>query len=79
MSAVVPFPDRAARNLSVSPAAGYAAITRKVERVIQDHEPHPQAARLTIRAAVLAGATCLPRGELVQALRDLADEVDIPA
>lgn len=77
MNAVVPFPDRnASRDLSKNAAGGYAAITRKVERIIADHDPAPQAARLIVRASVLMARTFVPKAELVQAIRDLADEVE---
>lgn len=76
MNAIVQFPDRAGRDLKTNPAAGYAAITRKVERIIEDHEPEPQAARLVVRAAVLACARRIRPTDTAQALRDLADEVE---
>lgn len=76
MNAVVPFPERAGRDLKTNPSAGYAAITRKVERIIEDHTPHRQAARLVIRFAVLAGRTHMSKAELVNALRDLTDEIE---
>lgn len=73
---VLVFPDRAARDLTLNPSAGYAAITRKVERIIHDHDPEPQTARLTVRAAALACARRVHSGEVAQALRDLADEIE---
>lgn len=76
MNAVVPFPERAGRDLKTNPSAGYAAITRKVERIIEDHEPEPQAARLVVRAAVLACVRRVRPGETAEALRSLADEVE---
>ena len=79
MNAIIPFPDRAGRDLRTQTAAGYAAITRKVERIIDDHDPAPQAARLVVRAAVLRARTLVPKTELIQAIRDLADEIEGPA
>lgn len=76
MNAIVPFPERAGRDLKTNPSAGYAAITRKVERIIEDHEPEPQAARLVVRAAVLACVRRVRPGETAEALRSLADEVE---
>lgn len=76
MNAIVQFPERAGRDLRTQPAAGYAAITRKVERIIDDHDPEPQAARLLVRAAVLACARRVRPSETAEALRALADEVE---
>lgn len=76
MNAIVQFPERAGRDLRTQPAAGYAAITRKVERIIDDHDPEPQAARLVVRAAVLACASRVRPSETAEALRALADEVE---
>lgn len=76
MNAIVQFPERAGRDLRTQPAAGYAAITRKVERIIDDHDPEPQAARLVVRAAVLACASRVRPSETAEALRSLADEVE---
>lgn len=76
MNAIVRFPERAGRDLRTQPAAGYAAITRKVERIIDDHDPEPQAARLLVRAAVLACARRVRPSETAEALRALADEVE---
>lgn len=76
MNAVVQFPARAGRDLIQAPAAGYAQITRKVGRIIEDHETHSQAARLTVRAAVVAAAVYVPGKDLAQALRDMADKVE---
>lgn len=76
MNAVVPFPARTGLNLNRHPSAGYAQITRKVGRIVSDHEPHPQAARLTVRAAVVAARVHVPAKDLAQALRDMADEVE---
>lgn len=77
MNAIVQFPERAGRDLRTQPAAGYAAITRKVERIIDDHDPEPQAARLLVRAAVLACARRVRPAETAEALRALADEVEV--
>lgn len=76
MNAIVQFPERAGRDLRTQPAAGYAAITRKVERIIDDHDPEPQPARLVVRAAVLACASRVRPSETAEALRALADEVE---
>lgn len=76
MNAIVQFPDRAGRDLNKDMPEGYAAITRKVERIIGDHEPYPTCARLVLRAAALACARRVRRSEAAQALRDLADEVE---
>lgn len=76
MNAIVHFPERAGRDLRTQPAAGYAAITRKVERIIDDHDPEPQAARLLVRAAVLACARRVRPSEAAEALRALADEIE---
>lgn len=76
MNAIVQFPERAGRDLRTQPAAGYAAITRKVERIIDDHDPEPQAARLVVRAAVLACARRVRPSETAEALRALADEIE---
>lgn len=56
MNAVVPFPARAGRDLLKDTSVGVASISRKVDRIIEDHTPHGQAARLVVRAAVLAAA-----------------------
>ena len=76
MNAIVQFPDRAGRDLKTNPSAAYAAIARKVERIIHDHDPEPQAARLVVRAAVLACARRVRPSDTAQALRDLPDEVE---
>lgn len=76
MNAIVQFPDRAGRDLVKNTAVGISAIDRKVNRIIQDHEPHGQAARLTVRFAVLAARYRMPKAELLNALRALADEVE---
>lgn len=76
MNAIVQFPERAGRDLTENTAVGISAIDRKVNRIIQDHEPHGQAARLTVRFAVLAARMHMPKAELVNALRDLTDEIE---
>lgn len=76
MNAIVHFPERAGRDLAKDSAAGVAAIHRKVCRIIEDHEPHGQAARLTVRFAAMNARFFVPKGELVNALRDLADEIE---
>lgn len=76
MNAIVQFPERAGRDLTKDTAVGISAIDRKVNRIIEDHEPHGQAARLVIRFAVLAGRTHMLKAELVNALRDLTDEIE---
>lgn len=76
MNAIVQFPERAGRDLTKDTAVGISAIDRKVNRIIEDHEPHGQAARLVIRFAVLAGRTRMSKAELVNALRDLTDEIE---
>lgn len=76
MNAIIPFPDRAGRDLLKDTSVGVASISRKVERIIEDHTPHGQAARLTVRFAVLAARHRMPKVELLNALRALADEVE---
>jgi hypothetical protein len=76
MNAVVPFPERAGRDLLKDTSVGVASISRKVDRIIEDHTPHGQAARLTVRFAVLAARNRMSKTELVTALRDLTDEVE---
>lgn len=76
MNAIVKFPERAGRDLNKDMPEGYAAITRKVERIIEDHDPSPQAARLVVRAAVLACARRIRASETADALRSLADEIE---
>lgn len=76
MNAIVPFPDAAGRDLTKNLGVGIAAINRKVCRIIQDHTPHGQAARLTIRYAVLNARFVVPTAELANALRALADEIE---
>ena len=76
MNAVVPFPDRAGRDLLKDTSVGVASISRKVDRIIEDHTPHGQAARLTVRFAVLAARDRMTKSELLNALRDLTDEVE---
>lgn len=76
MNAVVPFPERAGRDLLKDTSVGVASISRKVDRIIEDHTPHGQAARLTVRFAVLAARNRMSKTELVNDLRDLADEVE---
>lgn len=76
MNAVVPFPERAGRDLLKDTSVGVASISRKVDRIIEDHTPHGQAARLTVRFAVLAARDRMSKTELVNALRDLTDEVE---
>ena len=76
MNAVVPFPDRAGRDLLKDTSVGVASISRKVDRIIEDHTPHGQAARLTVRFAVLAARHRMPKAELLNALHALADEVE---
>lgn len=76
MNAVVPFPERAGRDLLKDTSVGVASISRKVDRIIEDHTPHGQAARLTVRFAVLAARNRMSKTELVNALRDLTDEVE---
>lgn len=71
---VIPFPDRA--DLKTNPAAGYADISRKVCRIVQEHHPEPQAARLTVRASALAATHFMTRREVAEGLRSLADEVE---
>lgn len=79
MNAVIHIAERVGRDLKTSPAAGYAAVTRKVERIIQDHDPEAQAARLVVRAAGLACARRIRASETAEALRALADEIEGPA
>lgn len=76
MNAVVPFPERAGRDLLKDTSVGVASISRKVDRIIEDHTPHGQAARLTVRFAVLSARNRMSKTELVSALRDLTDEVE---
>ncbi len=76
MNAIIPFPDRAGRDLLKDTSVGVASISRKVERIIEDHTPHGQAARLTVRFAVLAARYRMSKAELLNALRDLTDEVE---
>lgn len=76
MNAVVPFPEGAGRDLLKDTSVGVASISRKVDRIIEDHTPHGQAARLTVRFAVLAARNRMSKTELVNALRDLTDEVE---
>ena len=76
MNAILQFPDRAGRDLTKDTAVGISAIDRKVNRIIEDHEPHGQAARLVIRFGVLAGRMHMPKAELLNGLRDLMDEVE---
>lgn len=76
MNAVVPFPERAGRDLLKDTSVGVASISRKVDRIIEDHTPHGQAARLTVRFAVLAARDRMTKSELLNALRDLTDEVE---
>lgn len=76
MNAVVTFPERAGRDLLKDTSVGVASISRKVDRIIEDHTPHGQAARLTVRFAVLAARNRMSKTELVNALRDLTDEVE---
>ncbi|WP_404415495.1 hypothetical protein [Brevundimonas vesicularis] len=76
MNAIVQFPERAGRDLTKDTAVGISAIDRKVNRIIEDHEPHGQAARLVIRYAVLAARIHISKTELANALRDLAGEVE---
>lgn len=77
MNAVAPFPNRQAdRDLTKHPAAGYSAITRKVALIIDEHQPATQAARLTVRAAVIACTGLITPAETATALRALADEVE---
>ena len=76
MNAIVPFPERAGRDLLKDTSVGVASINRKVDRIIEDHTPHGQAARLRVRFAVLAARLRMPKAELVNALRDLTDEVE---
>lgn len=76
MNAIVPFPDRAGRDLLKDTSVGVASISRKVDRIIEDHTPHGQAARLTVRFAVLAARHRMPKAELLNALHALADEVE---
>lgn len=71
---VVPFPNRA--DLKANPAEGYADISRKVCRIVQEHHPEPQAARLTVRASALAATHFMTRREVAEGLRSLADEVE---
>lgn len=76
MNAIIPFPDRAGRDLLKDTSVGVASISRKVDRIIEDHTPHAQAARLTVRFAVLAARDRMTKSELLNALRDLTDEVE---
>lgn len=76
MNAIVPFPDVAGRDLLKDTSAGVASISRKVDRIIEDHTPHVQAARLTVRFAVLAARHRMPKADLLNALHALADEVE---
>lgn len=76
MNAIIPFPDRAGRDLLKDTSVGVASISRKVDRIIEDHTPHGQAARLTVRFAVLAARDRMTKSELLNALRDLTDEVE---
>lgn len=76
MSAIVQFPERAGRDLTKDTAVGVAAICRKVDRIIDDHTPHGQAARLTVRFAVLAARLHVPKAELIHGLQDLIAEVE---
>ena len=74
MSNVVSLPNRS--DLKANPAEGYADISRKVCRIIHDHQPEPQAARLTVRASALAATHFMTRREVDEGLRSLADEVE---
>lgn len=76
MNAIIPFPDRAGRDLLKDTSVGVASISRKVDRIIEDHTPHGQAACLTVRFAVLAARDRMTKSELLNALRDLTDEVE---
>lgn len=75
MNAIIPFPDRAGRDLLKDTSVGVASISRKVDRIIEDHTPHAQAARLTVRFAVLAARHRMPKAELLNALHALAEEI----
>lgn len=74
MSNVVSLPNRS--DLKTNPAEGYADISRKVCRIVQEHHPEPQAARLTVRASALAATHFMTRREVAEGLRSLADEVE---
>lgn len=74
MSNVVSLPNRS--DLTAHPNAGYADISRKVCRIVQEHHPEPQAARLTVRASALAATHFMSRREVAEGLRSLADEVE---
>lgn len=75
MSAVViPFRNRA--DLKANPVEGYADISRKVCRIVQEHQPMSQAARLAVRASVLASMHFMSRGQVVDFLLDLGVEVE---
>ncbi|MBB5770867.1 hypothetical protein HNP47_000836 [Brevundimonas vesicularis] len=76
MNAIIPFPDRAGHDLLKDTSVGVASISRKVDRIIEDHTPHAQAARLTVRFAVLAARDRMTKSELLNALRDLTEEVE---
>ncbi|WP_312595460.1 hypothetical protein [Brevundimonas sp.] len=76
MNAIVQFPERAGRDLTKDTAVGVATISRKVDRIIADHTPHGQAARLTVRFAVLAARLHVPKAELINGLQDLIAEVE---
>lgn len=74
MSNVVSLPNRS--DLISHPSVGYADISRKVCRIVQEHHPEPQAARLTVRASVLASMHFMSRGQVVDFLLDLGVEVE---
>lgn len=74
MSNVVSLPNRS--DLISHPSVGYADISRKVCRIVQEHHPEPQAARLTVRASALAATHFMTRREVAEGLRSLADEVE---
>lgn len=76
MNAIVSFPDSAGRDLLKDTSIGVASISRKVDRIIEDHTPHAQAARVTVRFAVLAARHRMPKADLLNALHALADEVE---